>query len=297
MTEQGTRDDKLAELHEQIAAGVAALADSDQWAAMLATAARFPRYSLNNLLLIAAQAPGATRVCGFRAWQQLGRQVRKGEKGIRILAPVTYRTAAPGGDPTTAAGATPASSTEADGAGTGPRQLVGFRVAHVFDIAQTDGAPLPQGPAVTPAAGDAPDGLWAGLADQVAGHGYTVERGDCGQALGWTDGATRSVRVGAGLDDAQAATTLTHELAHIQCGHVGDTTRTRARQEIEAESVACIVTGAAGMVVDPYAIHYVTGWAGGDADKVRAAATAVLTAARTILDALAPSLAPETTQA
>lgn len=103
------------------------------------------------------------------------------------------------------------------------------------------------------------------------------------------------MRIGAGLDDAQAVTTLAHELAHIQCGHVGDATRSsQARQEIEAESVACIITGAAGMATDPYAIHYVTGWAGGDAEKVRAAATVVLTAARTILDALALHLATDT---
>ena len=292
MTEQATREDRLAELHEQIAEGVAALANSDQWAAMLVTAVRFPRYSLNNLLLIAAQAPNATRVCGFRAWQQMGRQVRKGEKGIRILAPVTYRTAGTVSDPVAA----PVESTKGDGALAGHRQLVGFRVAHVFDVTQTDGAPLPHDPAGTPAGGDAPAGLWVGLADQVAGHGYALERGDCGSALGWTNGTTQSVRIGAALDDAQAVTTLAHELAHIQCGHIGNGNRSQARQEIEAESVACIVTGAAGMAIDPYAIHYVTGWAGGDAEKVRAAATAVLTAARTILDALALHLASDASQ-
>jgi hypothetical protein len=75
--------DKLAVLHEQISDGVAALVQSDGWRAMLDTAAKFHSYSLGNLLLIGAQAPQATRVAGFRSWQSLGRQVRKGERGHR----------------------------------------------------------------------------------------------------------------------------------------------------------------------------------------------------------------------
>ncbi len=83
---------KLAALHEQISDGVAALVESQGWRAMLDTAAKFHSYSLGNLLLIGAQAPQATtRVAGFRGWQSVGRQVRKGERGIAILAPCTYR--------------------------------------------------------------------------------------------------------------------------------------------------------------------------------------------------------------
>ncbi len=74
--------DKLAALHEQISDGVAALVESQGWRAMLDTAAKCHIYSLGNLLLIGAQAPHATRVAGFRSWQSLGRQVRKGERGI-----------------------------------------------------------------------------------------------------------------------------------------------------------------------------------------------------------------------
>ena len=85
------RAERLAELHEQIAGGVAALVGSDAWRAMLDTAAKFHSYSLGNVVLIALQAPQATRVAGFRTWKSLGRQVRKGERGIGILAPCTYR--------------------------------------------------------------------------------------------------------------------------------------------------------------------------------------------------------------
>jgi len=106
--------DKLAALHEQISDGVAALVESQAWRAMLDTAAKFHSYSLGNLLLIALQAPQATRVAGFRSWQSLGRQVRKGERGIAILAPCTYRpktltctTAVPASSPRTSAGDRP----------------------------------------------------------------------------------------------------------------------------------------------------------------------------------------------
>ncbi len=78
------------QLLETLTDGVAALIDSEQWAAMLAAAAKFHCYSANNQLLILLQAPQATRIAGFRRWQALGRQVRKGE-GIAILAPCLYR--------------------------------------------------------------------------------------------------------------------------------------------------------------------------------------------------------------
>ncbi len=82
-TSQTGGQDKLAGLHEQISDGVAALVESQGWRAMLDTAAKFHSYSLGNLLLIGAQAPQATRVAGFRTWQSLGRQVRKGERASR----------------------------------------------------------------------------------------------------------------------------------------------------------------------------------------------------------------------
>ena len=176
------RAEKLAELHEQIADGVAALVDSDAWRAMLDTAAKFHTYSLGNVLLIALQAPQATRVAGFRTWKSLGRQVRKGERGIGILAPCTYRPKA-----ATSAAVDSASGPAKDERGgeaapaAGGKQLRGFRVVHVFDVAQTDGDPLPD---VAPAllTGQAPAGLWDDLAEQVTRHGYSLERGDCSGA-------------------------------------------------------------------------------------------------------------------
>ena len=92
----------------------------------LAAMARFHRYSLHNLILIVSQRPDATRVAGFHTWKQLGRNVKKGAKGIMILAPVVFRKskeeATSGEDQSTAA--------------------LGFRVVYVFDQLDTEGKPL-----------------------------------------------------------------------------------------------------------------------------------------------------------
>ncbi len=206
--------DKLAALHEQISDGVAALVDSEGWRAMLDTAAKFHSYSLGNLLLIALQAPQANRVAGLRSWQGLGRQVRKGERGIAILAPCTYRPkTVDRAEPAAPAGPEPATSCSGGAApdAGGKQQVRGFRVVHVFALHQTEGAPLPD---VAPSllVGQAPAGLWDALEGQVLGHGYTVHRGDTGRANGWTDPASRTVRISGAVDDAQAVKTLIHEL-------------------------------------------------------------------------------------
>ena len=169
---------------------------------------------LGNLLLIGAQAPQATRVAGFRTWQSLGRQVRKGERGIAILAPCTYRPkSADRAEPAGPAGPEPATTSGGGVApqGGGGRQVRGFRVVHVFALSQTEGALLPD-VAPTLLEGLAPAGLWDALAEQITAHGYTVHRGDTGRANGWTDPTSRTVRVSGGVDDAQAVKTLLHDL-------------------------------------------------------------------------------------
>jgi len=283
--------DKLAAMHEQISDGVAALVESQEWRAMLDTAAKFHSYSLGNLLLIGAQAPQATRVAGFRSWQSLGRQVRKGERGIAILAPCTYRPkTAERAEPAVPTGPEPTATCSggaAPNAGRG-RQVRGFRAVHVFDVAQTEGDPLPD---VAPAllTGQAPAGLWDDLASQVTGYGYALERGDCAGANGYTDPTRRVVRVRGDVDDAQAVKVLAHELGHLECGHVKDLPTyltCRGRCEVEAESVAYVVAAAHGMDASGYSFAYVAGWAGGDLSMVRQAADTVTQTARRILTPL-----------
>src|SRR5579875_1488346 len=84
-------DNRRDEMIEKLTEGIKHLTTSAEWQRWLTIQSRFHRYSFNNTLLIQLQHPDATRVAGFRAWQQMGRQVRKGEKAIWILAPVTKK--------------------------------------------------------------------------------------------------------------------------------------------------------------------------------------------------------------
>lgn len=279
------RVDRLAQLHEELTAAVDHLAHSDAWRRMLEVASRLPTYSPSNVLLIAVQRPDATRVAGFRAWKALGRHVVKGEKGIAILAPCLYRASDPGEGEVNRA-------TSGEGLATAPedaqRQLRGFRVVHVFDVAQTEGEPLPD---VAPdlLVGSAPDRLWERLAGLVEADGFVVERGDCRGANGHTRFDDRVVRVRDDIDPAQAVKTLAHELGHIRADHEGRFTDTYHRSvecrgiaEIEAESIAYLVTAAAGLDSGGYSVPYVAGWSGGDPALLRATASRVLTTATKI---------------
>ena len=113
-------------LIEQLEAG-----HSDALTAYLDAMSRFHNYSFGNILEIARQKPDATRVAGMYAWNQLGRRVKKGEKGIRILAPIIGIKRKP------------KEEAEKDITKQNRAVLVGFRAAYVFDVSQTDGAELP----------------------------------------------------------------------------------------------------------------------------------------------------------
>ena len=291
----------IEDLQADIETGVGDLVAGEGWQRWLSVAVRFPRYSFRNQLLILTQRPDARVVMGYRAWQALGHQVRRGEQSISILAPCTYNTntktaRTAGGEAETD---TP---TDPDGAeaerGSGRRVLRGFRVAHVFDISQTDGDGVqpPERPQLLD--GDAPAGLWDTLAGQVTAAGFTLTRADIASgANGVTNFATRTVTVAAHLSAAQAAKTLAHELVHVTM-HNGTeyATGCRGQAEIEAESVAYILCQAAGLTTAAYSFGYVAHWSGGDPANVKTTAERVVTTARTILErtgVLTPVPAPE----
>ena len=272
--------DRLAAVHDQLMSAVDALVDGPAWRRMLEVAARFHRYSPNNVLLISLQRPDATRVAGYQTWRELGRQVRKGETGIAILAPVVSRRS----DPDTA-------EREATDPDAGPaRVLRGFRVTRVFDVRQTDGEALPE---VAPEllGGSAPFGVWEGLVDQVEDAGYSFGYADTAPANGRTDFAAGSVVLRSDLTGAQSVKTLAHELAHVLLHHPDALPAgfTRARAEVEAESVAYVVCAAHGLDAGDYTVPYVAGWAGGDRELVTQTTTRVLATAREILAVAAPA--------
>jgi hypothetical protein len=271
------RAEQLTKVHEQLTAGVLELVKGESWQAMLAAAARFHTYSWRNCLLILVQMPDASRVAGYRTWQSLGRQVRKGERGIAVLAPVTYRRDNEGEK---------AEEVEDSPA----RSIRGWKIEHVFDIGQTDGEPLPA-IEVNHVEGGAPEGMWYDLATQVGAAGFTLlrEAPEHLSALGSMNRAEMAVRVRENLGAAQACKTLCHELAHVELGHGTETcTDSRSRGEVEAESVAYVVAVASGLDTSSYSLPYVAGWAepGKEAEVMANTAERVIATARRILDAL-----------
>src|SRR5215210_7254112 len=130
----------MSDLMRQLEAGVQAIQTSDAFKRYLKTAARFHQYSPNNVLLILAQKPEATRVAGYHAWQQLGRQVKQGEKAISIFAPRPYRV-----------------TTEDEAGEEQTRKGLTFRAVPVWDISQTDGDPIPTMEAPTLTGSDGQD--------------------------------------------------------------------------------------------------------------------------------------------
>lgn len=290
---QQRKADQLAAMHDQLTAAVEALRGSQAWTAWLDTAAKFHRYSLNNQLLIAAARPDATLVAGYEAWKTHGRQVRKGEKGIRILAPVTRRRTDPDDttNTTAAAGAGGEGAAAADPQPT--RVISGFTSVVVFDVTQTDGDPLPAQPRPQLLFGQAPDGLWDDLAARVHTAGFTLQRAgtaaEIGGANGLTDYLTKTVTVRADVSDAQAVKTLAHELGHVLMHQSDDTGRPDCRGmiEVEAESVAYLVATHHGLDTSSYSFAYIAGWADttsdpatalrATAERVRGAVVQVLT--------------------
>lgn len=295
--------DRLAVAHEHLLRAVDDLTAGDAWRQMLTVAARFPSYSANNVLLIGIQRPDATRVAGIRTWNSLGRHVRKGEKGIAILAPCLYRPrdiaarAADGPRATQTQAAQPETHKPGRDDAASARQLRGFRVVHVFDLEQTAGEPLPE---VSPSqlTGPAPEEFLDRLVAVVRADGYTVERGDCRGANGYTDFAARTVRVRDDVPEAQAAKTFSHELAHIRADHetrflssYGTSVGCRSQAEVEAESIGYLIASAAGLDAAAYSVPYVAGWSDGNRDLLRESATRVLSTARAVIRDL--GLAPD----
>ncbi len=144
------RNAKLEAAHRQLVDAVASVASSEGWLRYLAAMHRFHDYSATNVMMILFQRPDAQRVAGYRTWQALGRQVKKGSQGIAIWAPCARRVER---------------EDETTGESVTARTLSGFRLVHVFDVADTEGEPLPDHPVeATLLTGEAPDGMWTHLA-------------------------------------------------------------------------------------------------------------------------------------
>jgi hypothetical protein len=185
----------VKELIAQLEAG-----RSDALTAYLDAMSRFHNYSFGNVLEIARQRPDATRVAGLYAWNQLGRKVKKGEKGIRILAPIIgVKRKADEED-------------AKDPAYQNKPVLVGFRNAYVFDVTQTEGAELPAMHQVGGDVGENRDRLLSFIERQGIELVFTE---NIAPALGVSYGGR--IAILPGQSEADEFSTLVHELAHLCC--------------------------------------------------------------------------------
>lgn len=256
--------------HQRLVEQVERFANSAEWKAYLDVARRFHHYSPNNIALILAQRSDATQVASFSRWRSLGRSVKAGEVGLKILAPCRYRV-----------------EREVHGDLSQGEQwrIGGFRVVHVFDVSQTEGRPLPDGHTPQLLEGEGPTGAWEKVAELVEQEGYVIFSSPLGEVNGETRYSTRQVHINETLPDAAALKVLAHELAHIRCDHGTRSGLTREQAECEAESVAYIVLGEAfGLDSSCYSTSYVTHWASGNADVVRATMQRVVAVAHSIIE-------------
>ncbi|MWV60861.1 ArdC-like ssDNA-binding domain-containing protein [Rathayibacter sp. VKM Ac-2754] len=277
------RREQAAALHESITEQVEALRDTEQWRRFLSFASSFHRYSLGNLLLILAQRPDASAVAGFRAWQGKGRQVRKGEKAIKIFGFAQRKIDA---DEESEEGTTTSTDEK------GQKVQTYYPLVSVFAIEQTDlmeGAEDPRDIA-RPLTGAEDHGVIAALSAFLEAEDWTVERRPLPQGTsGYARPEDRTVVVGDTLAPEQAAKTLIHETAHILLGHVDDLeeyAQHRGLMETEAEGVAFVVAGLAGFDTSAYSVGYIAGWSNCDADVIRGTAARVLTTAHRIAEIL-----------
>ena len=255
------------------------LENPEPWRQWAQTMTRFHHYSPGNVLLIMQQRPDASMVAGYHAWKDLGRQVQKGERGIAILAPIVRKVPSPEASTLPPAGAQAPPPMKA---------VVGFKVATVFDVAQTQGKDLqiPQ-----------PKLLGSGNLDNVLHHVLTtvvpvpVQFAPAAQLNGangvWSP-AQQTITLAQDRSPDHQLKTLLHEWAHSV--GVPDVAAARNRhtgsEEIVAETTAFVLAGRLGLDTSQYSLPYVGHWAQGDPQKVLALTQAVSGRVQTMSTAL-----------
>ena len=276
MNTQNTSSEIASKALATLAAALEA-GNSAALTAYLAVMSRFHKYSWANCLLIAMQRPEATRVAGFRAWLGFGRHVRKGEKGIAILAPIICKAKNETKDQ---------NNEDASILETGSR-LVGFRTAYVFDVSQTDGQDLPEFASLK---GD-PEQYLERLKALVASHAITL---DYDASIEPAKGVSRGGRITLlpNLPAAEEFSTLIHELSHEKLHRTDRRAETsKTVRETEAEAVAFVVSHAIGLDTNTAAVDYIKLY-NGDRATLSASLQFIQSTAAEILTALGVSTAP-----
>ena len=274
--------------------GVENIFTGDKYAQYLQTMSKFHRYSFNNTLLIAMQRPDATLVTGYRNWQSMGRQVKKGEKGITILAPAPIKRKREqeildqNHNPLL----------DADGK---PRTeevevvIPRFKPTTVFDISQTDGEPIET---------FAPEELTEAVADYdlfmeaITAVSPVPIRFDeiAGEAKGYYHSGDKEIVIQKGMSESQTIKTAIHETGHARL-HDKDIMekqgieKDRLTKEVEAESVAYCVCSAFGVDTSEYSFPYIAGWSSGrDMKELKTSMDTIRKTAGEMIDELSEKL-------
>ncbi len=247
---------------ERLHQGVANLMQDYTWKQALAFKARLYPYSFFNTMLIMSQCPEASIVAGYRKWLVFGRQVKKGEKGITILAPLIFSIKH---DPSETSGSIQASFSKvgSDSDASQTRSLKGFRAVYVFDVSQTEGDSVPElakPQLLRSGLDDEPKvllmitKLLAFSARQEISVSFDLEHS---QALGCYFPKRQAIGLKSGLPALQTLKTFIHELAHAL---LHDLNSPRVRAELEAESCAYLVFDLLGLDSSDYSFPYLANW-------------------------------------
>ena len=258
---------EMAELIDKLEQGVKEVFSSGRYENYLKVMSQFHQYSVNNTVLIWRQRPDATKVAGYTTWQKLKRQVRKGEKGIRIMAPSPYRVQMEVEqlDPVTQKPLT-------DNNGNVKTQIKettipAYKPVSVFDISQTDGEPLPEITHLLTGDITHYDEVMAAL-QTISPYPINFEHIP-GSTNGYCDYMLERIVVDAENPPAQQIITAIHEISHaVMHASAFAENRTlssldKQTREVEAESVAYIVATHYGLDTSEYSFGYVASWSRG----------------------------------
>lgn len=267
MANAKTEKQKVQEITEKLEQGIKELFESEKYKTYLNTMSKFHNYSFNNTMLIAMQKSDVTLVAGFKAWQKnFDRHVKKGEKGIRILAPAPYKIKEEQEklDPVTG-------EIMLDKSGMPITEEVeikipAFRVVPVFDVSQTDGKELPD-IGVNELSGSVEDYEdFMQALSEVSPVPITYEDIE-GEAKGYSHTTDHWIVIQEGMSQSQTVKTAIHEVAHAKrhdrernqdIDAVLD--KDRNTKEVEAESVAYTVCQHFGIDTSDYSFGYIAGW-------------------------------------
>ena len=261
----GKNDERMKEITERLEQGVKELFTSEMYTKYLKTMSQFHNYSFNNTLLIAMQKPDATLVAGYQAWQKkFKRQVKRGEKGIQIIAPEPIREKEevekfdpetnepilrPDGQPETE-----------EVIHTIPR----FRVTTVFDVSQTYGEPLPG--LETPELMGSVENfeIFMQAIREISPVSIRFDEIESG-AKGFYSNANKEIVIQNGMSESQTMKTAVHEVTHAKLHdrdmmeELGEK-KNQMTREVEAESVAYTVCQYFGLDTSDYSFPYIAGW-------------------------------------